>query len=400
MSLRRHLLYLSFFFASWRILLFVIGLLSPLVLHYQPSFPYFDSLLPSFGFPQWIYSWANFDGVHYLTIAQKGYIGTGLIQAFFPLYPYVLLHTLHLISMNFNLLFIGLMLSNLFAYSFIIFWFYWMYQKKGARFAWVSCCVLLLFPTSFFLGALYTESLFMLLVVVTFWAAEQKKWWLAGLCAAAASATRVVGVFLVPAVLIELWMSYCATPSVLKLKSPLFQKVQLFVKSSWRSILLVCVGMTGILGYMAYLYYHFHDPLYFFHVQAAFGTGRQQSFVLYPQVVVRYIRILTTYQAWDWSLFAYFQEFLAGVFGFLGLLAAFKYTKLSYTFFGLMAFLVPTLTGTFSSLPRYLLVCFPLYLLLTRFIQKNRLLGVIWLSLSALFLIINTILFIQGYWVA
>ena len=71
----------------WRIGLLLLGGFADVHLDYLPSFPYYDSLLANYNLPRWLYSWANFDGVHYLTIVQKGYIGTGLIQAFFPLYP-------------------------------------------------------------------------------------------------------------------------------------------------------------------------------------------------------------------------------------------------------------------------------------------------------------------------
>ncbi|PIR61011.1 MAG: hypothetical protein COU68_01660, partial [Candidatus Pacebacteria bacterium CG10_big_fil_rev_8_21_14_0_10_45_6] len=67
----------------WRIGLFVVSLIAPAFISYEPSFPYAYDLLAKLGLPQWLYSWANFDGVHYLTIMRMGYVGTGLIQAFF-----------------------------------------------------------------------------------------------------------------------------------------------------------------------------------------------------------------------------------------------------------------------------------------------------------------------------
>jgi hypothetical protein len=151
---------------------------------------------------------------------------------------------------------------------------------------------------------------------------------------------------------------------------------------------------------MFFLYLNFHDPLYFVHVQSEFGAGRQETIILYPQVVWRYIKILLTARPFDLRYFAYVQEFVAGTLGLVGLLVAVRKVRPSYSVFALSAFLLPTLTGTFSSMSRYLLICFPLYFLLTFLVQKWPKLGIVWMAVSTLLLVINTVLFIQGYWVA
>jgi hypothetical protein len=151
---------------------------------------------------------------------------------------------------------------------------------------------------------------------------------------------------------------------------------------------------------MSFLVHEFHDPLYFAHVQSAFGGGREEKIIFYPQVVWRGLKILLTSRPFDWRYFTYIQEFCAGVGGLLLLLISTKFVRASYVFFAFFAFFLPTTTGTFSSMPRYLLVCFPIFLFFTYFIQKSPLRMVLWLSLSIIFLVINTLLFIQGYWVA
>ncbi len=110
-------LYTSFkipilYFFIWRFISLLLGYIAQFVLVYKPSFPYAYELLPKYGLPQWVYSWGNFDGVHYLTIIEKGYIGTGLIQAFFPLYPMVVRLVNSIIG---NTLLSGLIVSTFFA---------------------------------------------------------------------------------------------------------------------------------------------------------------------------------------------------------------------------------------------------------------------------------------------
>ncbi len=152
---------------------------------------------------------------------------------------------------------------------------------------------------------------------------------------------------------------------------------------------------------MYYLYREFSDPLYFFHVQSEFGGGiRQETVILYPQVVWRYIKILLTARPFDLKYFSYVQEFVTGTIGLILLLYSVTKTRLSYIIFSLLAFLLPTLTGTFSSMPRYILVCFPIFILLSIWSEKSKIFRYTWFTISGILLLLNTVLFIQGYWVA
>src|SRR3989338_1304620 len=76
-------------FLTWRILLFICSYIGSLLLEFRPRFPYSDIWLIPSGLPSWIWSFANFDGVHYLTIASQGYWAQ-FTQVFFPFYPVIL----------------------------------------------------------------------------------------------------------------------------------------------------------------------------------------------------------------------------------------------------------------------------------------------------------------------
>ncbi len=390
-------LLISLVFIGWRLSLFALGWLAPFILSYQPSFPYAFTLLPQYVLPQWLYSWANFDGVHYLTIAERGYIGTGLIQAFFPVYPgmvaglNVLLH---------NTLVSGLIISNLSAWFLVGIWFAFLKQSWGVRIAWKGVWILLVFPTAFFLGALYSESVFMSLVLMSFLMSGQRRWAWASLAALLASATRVVGVLLVPALLVELWLQETENHPQSRELSQLLPSILKTLKAKPREICMILASSLGLIAYMVFLYREYHDPLYFLHIQSEFGAGRQESLVLYPQVLWRYVKILATYQPFDWKYFTFIMELVAATLGLVSLLWSLKSIRLSYVLFAIGAFIVPTLTGTFSSLPRYLLVCFPVFIWLASTLESRRWLRWFYLLGSTVLLVINTILFIQGYWVA
>jgi Gpi18-like mannosyltransferase len=384
-------------FVLWRILLFSLAGLSPQFFSNDNLYRYKDTVFLGEHLPHWVSSWANFDGVHYLTIGVRGYIGTGLVQAFFPLFPYIILHPLFLFFRPDGGLFVlvSLVLANVFTLSLALLWYIFVKELYGEKRAWIALLVLLFFPTAFFFGAVYTESLFLLLVVGSFLAAHKRMWGLAALIIGLATATRLVGIFLIPALLVEMWQIYSY-----RKKESLYQNLITFLRSYWRQILIVAFGALGLFSYMVYLFFFFHDPLYFFHVQSSFGSGRQTSLVVYPQVLWRAIKILLTVDKTNWRYLTYVQEFLAGTLGLLAIVGSFKVVRLSHILFALGAFFLPPLTGNLSSMPRYILVCFPIYLILASLVEKYPKLGIVVLSISAVLLIINTMLFTQGNWVA
>lgn len=401
---RQELIFITLFFIAWRTVLFGIGAVADTFLPYSPSFPYADVTLVEFPLPRWVFSWANFDGVHYVRIGQTGYVGTGSVQAFFPLMPYGILHTAHQIfGDSFNVLLFGVIVTNLFAYLLVLAWFGFVKEIHNAKIAWLALLSLFLFPTAVFLGALYTESLFLFLVITAFWMAHKKWWILAGIVTGLVTATRIVGVFLIPALLIEVILQNLKHQQLryyLKKPQQLVQESLQIVWKNWQSVLCILLSFIGVGVYMLFLNGEFHDPFYFAHVQTSFGSGREETFVLYPQVVWRSIKILLTSRPFDLRYFTYIQEFVAGVIGLVLILWSAKYVRWSYVFFSLAAFLLPTTTGTFSSMPRYLIVCFSIFLLFAKLLEKKPRAMLLCLGLSSVVLIVNTIMFIQGYWVA
>src|SRR3989344_6875835 len=74
-------------FLIWRIGLFFVAFLASFIFPgFKTSFPYANIALEVTNLPNWIWGFGNFDGVHYLRIAQNGY-NAEFSQAFFPFYP-------------------------------------------------------------------------------------------------------------------------------------------------------------------------------------------------------------------------------------------------------------------------------------------------------------------------
>ncbi len=368
--------FLSFSFFIWRVGLLVVAALATFFLVFAPSYPYWETLLLPSGLPDWLWSWAGFDGVHYLTIGQFGYTAQ-YTQAFFPFYPLLI----RLISPIFlgNFILSGLVVSNV-LFLLALFLFYKLVSLDFAKNIPWMIVFLLVFPTSFFFGSLYNESLFLCLVLESFLAARKKKWWLAGILGGLASLTRLVGLFLLPALLWEWYIS---------------SKPKINLRFLWLGLI-----PLGLASYMFYLQKAFGDALYFLHAQPFFGAQRTGGeIILLPQVIWRYFKILTTVPVFAYDFWVALAELttFAFVTGIL-LLAHKRGVRLSYLIFSWLVFLTPTLTGTFSSLPRYVLPVFPTFIVLGN-LTNNRI-KILLACLSTILLVLAAAFFSRGWWVS
>jgi hypothetical protein len=150
---------------------------------------------------------------------------------------------------------------------------------------------------------------------------------------------------------------------------------------------------------MRFLGEKYHDSLMFFHVQPYFGAGRTGGkFILIYQVFWRYLKMIAVTKL-DYLFFTVWLEFLVSV-GFLVLivLAHRRKIRISYLIFSLLAYVVPTLSGTFLSMPRYVLALFPGFIYLG--LIKNNFLKYLLLVAFSLVFVISAALFFRGYWVS
>ena len=141
---------------------------------------------------------ARWDAVWYLGIANSGYpSGDSPRVAFFPLYP---LLTGGLAELgggsNAALLLAGFAVSLAALLGALVLLWRLAALELGRPVAGATLLLLCVFPASLFLGAPYSESLFLLASVGAFYAARTGHWAWAGAAAAAASGTRSAGVLL------------------------------------------------------------------------------------------------------------------------------------------------------------------------------------------------------------
>jgi hypothetical protein len=147
--------------------------------------------------------WARWDSAFFLRIAEHGYDKAA--AAFHPLYPGLV----GLLGRAFfgHYVVAGVAVSLLATLGSFVLLQRLAEERLGAEGARRTTLYLALFPTTLFLQAVYSESLFLLLVLAAFVLAERERFLLAGLVAGLAILTRAAGIALLPALLLEAWRS-------------------------------------------------------------------------------------------------------------------------------------------------------------------------------------------------
>lgn len=163
----------------------------------------------------WYRLWANWDGAWFAQIAHHGYATNAGAAAFYPLYT-GLLAILGRVFFG-HYVAAGIVLSLAAAAAAFVLVRRLAALELGEEAARRATLALALFPLSFFLQAVYSESLFLLLAVGAFYAARREHW------PAAAAATALA--FLTRPTALALWLGLL----VLAWRSPLRTRALAFV---------------------------------------------------------------------------------------------------------------------------------------------------------------------------
>lgn len=370
---------LTYFTAS-RLLFLLFALLAPLFIPLREGYlgNQFDKTAPYFA---WI--WANFDGRHYLNIATQGYRDFDF--AFFPLYPLVIWTIKSILRIP--PLYIGILVSLVSLFIAMKVVYKTIRIDFDEKTAVLSLFFLSIFPLSFFYHAAYGDSLFLLLSTASFYFARKGKWFLSGVFGLLSVLARLAGIALIPALAVEWWLQNRKTKDL----SALFRK---FTKTGF---IAVFMAGLGILLYMLYLKVYFGDWLLF---QKSMVAWRQNEFTFPPQVIFRYLRIFFLV---DKGLLVYWvavAEFLSMITYFALSFYVARRVRLSYGVLIFFILILPTFTGTFAGMPRYLLHSFPAFLGIALFLKDKKGMQIIFSLLLLALGFIFTALFTRGYWIA
>ena len=380
---KKDLYFIVWLFVGWRLAIFLFQYFAVKFVPLQHDF--LGGGLNNYLANPYFWSWANFDGEHYIALAREGY--RPLTYYFFPLFPVLIKFLTEIWSRGLgNYVFSGLFISHLSLFLALLGFWKLVRLDYSESIARVSLILILVFPTSFYFGAVYTESLFLGLSIWSIYFARRKQWFYSAILAGLSSATRLVGIILAPIIFLEF---YSANKRV--------------GKSWFKLIPILVLAVSGVLIYIYYLWQKTGDPLNFYHTVSIFGAQRSSNLVLLPQVFYRYIfKIIPSLNfAYFPSIFVTLFEFsVAALFLILSIWSFFK-LRPSYAAFLSLGYLLPAFSGSFSSLPRYVLVLFPAFILLAVYLRNSS--GFLRISVYILMMacwVIAEVLFVRGFWIS
>jgi len=244
-------------------------------------------------------SFNRWDAPHYQVLADIGYAYTewnqnsgqylNLFVVFFPLYPWLI---------RFVNLFVGNFLASAYIVSFasylagLCYIYHLVKLDFKSSTAWWAVILISIFPSSFFLGAPHTESLFILTTAATLYYIRTHRWLLAGLAGALATATRMVGIILIATAAVEFVMHYNLFTLMKKAKWGQF--FSLIGKKG----LLILIMLSGTIVYLFINWRITGDPLIFLYFQRTnwhngflyFGSTMRMQFNSMPNIAMEAIR--------------------------------------------------------------------------------------------------------------
>lgn len=291
----------------------------------------------------------RWDSGWYVGIAEGGYeapptrVGQETNHAFFPLYPLLMRGLSRGLGIETSLA--GNLVSGTAFLLALLLFGGWVERHHGRERVLPAAAVLLLFPTSLFFAAVYTESLVLLLALATVVALERGRLVPALLAGYLAGLTRISGVVLSPyAFLVSLRESRARGP---------------LRASAWARA--TAAGLAPLAGFGTFCLYHtfrFGDPLLF--VRAQHNWAKSEKTILDGPVLIwnTIVEDVATGRVFHKSP----ARTLEGVFLLLFFVLAFVLLRqrrwAEAVFVGGSCLLV-VFTGTLESAGRYVLPAFP-----------------------------------------
>ena len=197
-----------------------------------------------------------------------------------------------------------------------------------------------------------------------------------------ASGTRAVGITLFPIFLINI-----------------IQNKKL-IKKELLSLFLIPIGL---LSYMYYIFFYWGGSIKLYRAYTLFGEQRADHIVLFPQVFYRYFVKIIPNLTWSYfpSVFTVLFEICVAVLFLYLITISFRKIRWDYWVYSVLGYLIPTTSGSFSSLPRYVILLFPIFFVIAERLKNTKkplLVGIF--VILAIIAVIAQSLFFRGYFVS
>jgi hypothetical protein len=334
-----------------RLVLFCIGIRVGLEAIGLASLTFHDQQV----WPNALELWSRWDAHHYLRLAEVGYVQSSpppntddpLYIVFLPFFP-LAVHIVSLAVQNLVLSALAVSFAASVGAAYLLFRVVALDADEAA--AWRAVILLFSFPSAYYLAAPYSEALFLFAVLASVYAARTGRWAAAGITGALATGTRVTGIALAPALLAEVFARRAGASDHIR-------------RVAWISL-----AAAGLLAYLAINQIVHGDPLYFLEVQR---THWFQG-LTYPWEPVRGA-IKALLAGGNDSTFTFiYVGIVGGALVALPLLVlAVRRLRLSDVLYGWSGFLLIMSAAWLVSLPRYLLVLYPLFVVGARLCRSH-----------------------------
>jgi len=353
--------------------------------------------------------WAHWDGVWFIRIAADGYRAHARSEAFFPLYA-LLVRAAALLTGHYYVV-AGLVVSLVCYAGAMVVLFKLARELLGPRVALWSVVFISVFPTALFFQAVYSESLFLLLTLLSFWWARRGRWALASLAGLLAVLTRSSGVVLLLPLAV-IWWEQRRGSAVRLPGGPAAGSAAHGRRPRASSLAWLLLVPAGLVLYMAYLWGAFGDPLLFGSVQAYWGrqlTLPTTAIWRGAVTAVSGVRWLAAHGVGpilgtrlpsgglNGDVIANLLEFTGFAAALAMLVACWRKLPAAYTLYALAALLFPLLYSTTArplySLPRFIIVVFPLFMGAAAVLASHRAWRWVVVAVMGALLLASTVLF-------
>ena len=373
-----------------RLVLVLVGLLADFyILPLLKSNSLLSSVKLNTHFPDalWL-MWRHFDAGFYIDIAEHGYWAASTLHTasnwiFLPLYPMLIYPLGHLFGGSdaaFDIA--GMLVSNVAGLVAVTYLYLLVRREFGSHVASRTVFYLALFPTSFYLSALFPESVFLACAIACIYYARQQRWWLAGVCGALASLARIQGFLLVAPVAWEYWQAisdrYAPLPDMSgmtpsqkaynwlysRLQGPSLAFLELRNLLHLLAIALIPLGLLPFLIYSQIKTGDFLATIHNHHV----GWGR---YFEYPwQLLADAFSHPRSPDPMDWNFWLLNVIVILVFLGFT--IWSFRRLPIIYALYTFVMVLMPLSTSSINSISRYYLVIFPAFILLALWSDRDK----------------------------
>jgi hypothetical protein len=336
--------------------------------------------------------WKRWDTGWYINIATTGYEPDAVRTAFFPLYP-LLIRTFSLTGDPMVQLIVALLISNLGTLAAFIALGLITAHEVGPSTSPFASCALAAYPFAFFLTAAYPDGIFLGLAIFSIFFARRGLWYGAAACAFTAALTRPTGIILVLPLLWEFahhhgWLTRRWR-----------EKIRLDTSARFALVVGAVPAAVGL--YALYVWDLFGDPWVFLNVQAFW----RHTFVPPWELPGIAVYAILKEPAWSFNQLRVLVDVIPVIVFIALTIALARRMPITYTLYMVGALYVslasPLVTyfDPFASVPRYLLVAFPAFLLVGQWLMRHQWLNIAVTSGGFMLQAIFAGFFLMGGWI-